>query len=78
MTNKHPTESRRFSFGRSVSEEGLITWRLFRRSSVNNRLFLSVVMGRDRTKAAHALRHARMSLRERVDAYDLEMLGVAA
>ena len=78
MTNKRPTESRRFSFGRSVSEDGLITWRLFRRSSVNNRLFLSIVMGRDRSKAAHALRHARMALRERVDAYDLEMMGIAA
>ena len=78
MTNKHPTESRRFSFGRSVSEDGLITWRLFRRSSVNNRLFLSIIMGRDRAKSAHALRNARMSLRERVDAYDLELMGVAA
>ena len=78
MTHKRPTESRRFSFGRSVSEDGLIMWRLFRRSSVNNRLFLSLVMGRDRAKAAHALRHARMALRERVDAYDLEMMGIAA
>ena len=32
----------------------------------------------DRAKAAHALRHARMALRERVDAYDLEMMGIAA
>lgn len=78
MTHKRPAESRRFSFGRSVSEDGLIMWRLFRRSSVNNRLFLSIVMGRDRAKAAHALRHARMALRERVDAYDLEMMGMAA
>lgn len=78
MSNKHPTESRRFSFGRSVPEDGLITWRLFRRSSVNNRLFLSIVISRDRGKASHALRHERMALRERVDAYDLEMMGIAA
>ena len=78
MTNKHPTESRRFSFGRIVSEDGLITWRLFRRSSVNNRLFLSLVMGKDRGKASHALRQARMALRERVDAYDLSLIGVEA
>lgn len=78
MTHKRPAESRRFSFGRSVSEDGLIMWRLFRRSSVNNRLFLSIVMGRDRGKASHALRHARTALREIVDRYDLERMGLTA
>ena len=54
-------------------------WRLFRRSEVNHRWFqVSHVAPRnaDRRIIAAELRRLRAQLRDRVDAHDLELMGV--
>lgn len=77
-TQKTPTLGRTFSYSRHTATDGTIRWRLFRRSTVDRRIFMSTVVSRDIPAAARALRRARNDLRERVDAYDLEMMGMAA
>lgn len=78
--HKAPAQGRRFSFHRAVDDYGRPTcWRLFRRSSVNNAVHMSIVSataGGDRSQWAAALWRARRALRDKVDAIDLDLLGV--
>lgn len=83
-TSKHkaPKAGRRFSFLRTVDDLGRPTcWRLYRRSSVNNAVHM-FMLGTgpygDRSMWAAALWRARRALRDKVDAIDLELLGVEA
>ena len=78
--HKPPTQGRRFSFLRAVDEQGRPTcWRLYRRSSVNNAVHMYVIgagAAGDRSQWAAALWRARRALRDKVDAIDLDLLGV--
>ena len=78
--HKPPTQGRRFSFHRAVDDRGHPTcWRLYRRSSVNNAVHMFVVgtgAAGDRAQWAAALWRARRALRDKVDAIDLELMGV--
>jgi hypothetical protein len=76
MIPKSPKPSGRTSFGRVVSDDGVVTWRLFRKSSVDRRLFQQEVTARDRRAAACALWRSRRDLRDRVDDYDLRLMGL--
>ena len=80
MKRKLPAQGRRFSFLRLVDDFGRPTcWRLFRRSSVNNAVHMFVVgtgAAGDRAQWAAALWRARRALRDKVDAIDLDLLGV--
>lgn len=81
-THKPPAQGRRFSFLRMVDANGRPTcWRLYRRSSVTNAVHMFVVgtgAAGDRAQWAAALWRARRALRDKVDAIDLELLGVTA
>lgn len=76
---KRPAKSMASSFARHVDESGQISgWTLFRRSSVDKRLFMRVSPALGECRAAHArqLIVDRMTLRATVDHYDLKKLGV--
>ena len=78
-TPKQPAKSMASSFARHVDDSGQIRgWTLFRRSSVNRRVFHKPVSaaGACRQQMARDLWQARMVLRAVTDHYDLEKLGV--
>lgn len=80
-TPKQPAKSMASSFARYVDDSGHIRgWHLFRRSSVDRRLFVRSVHTTyptlTRAEMAAELWQARIVLRSVVDHYDLQKLGV--
>ena len=79
MKPKRPAKSATTSYARQVDADGRLTgWRLFRRSSVDRRVFIrtSPAIGQCRSAHARQLWIDRQVLRAVVDKYDLEKLGV--
>lgn len=75
---RQPKKTRGFSWGRSVSADGLVTWRLFRRDQ-RGALHMKLIVARtewSRTAIALEINRARHSLRDQVDDLDLALMGV--
>ena len=79
---RHPKGNGRLAWCRAIHQGGGIAeWRLYRRSSVDRRVHLERVVARGgmtRAQCATRLRAARLELRDRVDAYDLSLMGLAS
>ena len=76
---KKPAKRMASSCARHVDQSGQISgWTLFRRASVDRRLFRRPVhtIGMDRRQMAQQLIQARMVLRAVVDHYDIEKMGL--
>lgn len=78
VKGKRPAQGTSFAFARYVDDSGQITgWQLFRRSSVDRRLFGKYFKTDDMTRAemARELWQARIVLRAVVDNFDIKKLG---
>ena len=79
LTNRTWQNNARTTWVRRFDEAGQrVTYRMFRRSSVTRAFSTtacSFSAGTSRTMIAAHLRSIRRQLRERVDAYDLSMMG---
>lgn len=77
---KRPNAQTRFSWGRVVSDNGSITYRLFRRD-YRNALHMSIWRfdpGTDRKAMAQQLLTMRREFLAQVDTIELHLLGLAA
>lgn len=79
-TPRQPKKTRGFSWGRSVSADGLVTWRLFRRDQ-RGALHMKLIVPRiewSLTTTAEEINRARHALRDQVDEVDLRIMGVTS
>lgn len=75
---RQPKKTGGFSWGRSVSAAGLVTWRLFRRDQ-RGALHLKQISPNtewSRDVIAGQINRARHALRDQVDVIDLALMGV--
>ncbi len=81
MRNHQPRQPKKmagFSWGRSVSSVGLVTWRLFRRDQRGALHWMQLTPHHSwcRREIATELNRARHALRDQVDDVDLRLMGV--
>jgi hypothetical protein len=75
---RQPKKTGGFSWGRSVSAEGLVIWRLFRRDQRGSLHWRQLIPHHSwsRREIATELNRARHELRDQVDDLDLALMGV--
>lgn len=77
-TPRQPKKTHGFSWGRSISADGLVTWRLFRRDQRGAMHWIQLTPHASwpRHEIAENLQRARHALRDQVDVVDLALMGV--
>jgi len=84
MTARHFTERKpkraRFAWGRKISDQGVVVYRLFRRDStgkLHRSMYpMEYLPHAERRQIARDLKRERRILRDRVDEIDLAAMGV--
>lgn len=81
VIERKPVPGKRTGFARVKAGEHLMTWRLFRRSTTTNRLFMesrTFTEYDDRRQISAYIWSLRKRLRDEVDAFDLAQMGLSA